>query len=109
MVLTVAELNQIQTAINSYNQKIQAVAMTNNLAFVDVNALYKSIKAGIVYNGIAINAQFVKGGAFSLDGLQLNPMGQAILANEFLKAINAKYASTLPLVDITKYRGVIFP
>jgi len=90
MVITTKELAQIQTAISNFNLKLETVAMAKDLAFVDVNALYKSIKTGMLYNGILINAQFVKGGAFSLDGLQLNPIGHALLANEFIKAIHLK-------------------
>jgi hypothetical protein len=37
------------------------------------------------------------------------PRGYAILANEMIKAINAKYGASVPGVDATKYRGVKFP
>jgi hypothetical protein len=104
-----SEIDAIQTAITNYNIKLRAVAQTKGLAFVDVNAFYKKIKSGIVYNGVAINAEFVKGGMFSLDGIQLNPLGNAMLANEFIKAINQTYSSTIQQVDVTKYRGVVFP
>ena len=104
-----SEINTIQTAIANYNLKLKAVAQAKGLAFVDVNAFYKKIKSGIVYNGVSINSQFVKGGMFSLDGIQLNPLGNAMLANEFIKAINQTYASTIQQVDVTKYRGVVFP
>jgi hypothetical protein len=36
-------------------------------------------------------------------------MGYAITANGFINAINAKYGSSIPIVDVTKYRGVKFP
>ena len=104
-----AEVDAIQTAITNYNIKLRAVAQAKGLAFVDVNAFYKKISTGVVYNGVAINAQFVKGGMFSLDGLQLNPLGNAMLANEFIKAINQTYSSTISQLDVTKYRGVVFP
>ncbi len=104
-----SEIDAIQTAITNYNIKLRLVAQTKGLAFVDVNAFYKKIKSGIVYNGVAINAEFVKGGMFSLDGIQLNPLGNAMLANEFIKAINQTYSSTIQQVDVTKYRGVVFP
>ena len=104
-----SEVISIQTAITNYNLKLKAVAQAKGLAFVDVNAFYKKIKSGIVYNGISINSQFVKGGMFSLDGIQLNPLGNAMLANEFIKAINQTYSSTIQQVDVTKYRGVVFP
>jgi hypothetical protein len=64
---------------------------------------------GISYDGISLNAQFVTGGAFSLDGIHLNPIGNALLANQFIQAINTTYGSTIPQVDATKYRGILFP
>jgi hypothetical protein len=104
-----SEIDAIQTAITNYNIKLRTLAQAKGLAFVDVNAFYKKIKSGIVYNGVAINAEFVKGGMFSLDGIQLNPLGNAMLANEFIKAINQTYSSSIQQVDVTKYRGVVFP
>lgn len=108
-VLTETEIANIQSAVAVFNSKLKAVADAKGLAFVDVNAFMANAKDGIVYNGIDINAQFVKGGAFSLDGIHLTPLGNALLANEFIKSINAKYGSSIPQVDASKYRGVKFP
>jgi len=108
-VLTETELTEINDAITAYNTKLKAVADAKGLAFADVNAFMSRAKAGILYNGIGMNAQFVSGGIFSLDGVDLTPIGNALLANEFIKAINAKYGSTIPQVDATKYKGVSFP
>lgn len=108
-VLTTAEIANIHTAINSFNSIIQAAAKANGLAYVDFNAFFKNLQSGIVYNGITMNMAFVTGGAFSLDGITLNPIGQALLANQFIMAINNQYNSTLPQVDATKYPGIIFP
>ncbi len=108
-VLDETEIAKIQAAITSYNNKLKAVADAKGFAFVDVNAFMAKCKKGIVYNGVAINTAFVSGGAFSLDGIHLTPLGNAMLANEFIKAINAKYGSSIPLVEATTYQGVSFP
>lgn len=108
-VLTASEISNIQTAISSYNAKIKSLATAHGLAFVDVNKFLMQVETGVVYNGINLNTTFVSGGAFSLDGVHLTPIGNAMLANEFIKSINATYGSTLPLVDATKYSGVKFP
>lgn len=108
-ILDSIEIKKIQDAVTGYNLKIKQRADYNNLAYVDVNEFMKKAKTGIVYNGINVNASFVSGGAFSLDGVHLTPRGNALLANEFIKSINAKYGSTIPLIDVTKYRGVKFP
>ena len=108
-VLTENEAAQINDAVNAYNSRLKAVADAKGLAFADVNTFMNQARTGTIYNGIAMNAQFVSGGIFSLDGVHLTPIGNALLANEFLKAINSKYGSSIPQIDATKYKGVIFP
>ena len=66
-------------------------------------------KSGISWNGVRYTATFVTGGTFSLDGVHLTGRGYAVVANEFIKAINMKYKSTLPQVDPNKYSGITFP
>lgn len=108
-VLTNTEINAIKSAVTAYNSKLQSVAASKGLAFVDVNAFLASVEKGITYNGIELSTKFVSGGAFSLDGVHLTPLGNAMLANEFIKSINRTYGATLPLVDASKYSGVKFP
>lgn len=108
-VLTATEVTAIRTAISNYNTKISSLATAHGLAFVDVNQFLIMAETGVTYNGINLNTKFVSGGAFSLDGVHLTPIGNALLANEFIKAINNTYGSTLPLLDATKYSGVKFP
>ena len=108
-VLTLEEVANIKAATNSYNAVISQVAATYGLALADVNTFLKSVKTGVIFNGIGLNANFVSGGTFSLDGIHLNPIGNAMVSNVFIKAINQTFGSTIPQVDATKYRGVKFP
>ncbi len=108
-VLTANEINLIETAINNYNTILKNIAEAKGLAYVDVNALFAKVKTGFIYNGVTINASFVSGGFYSLDGLNLTPRGNAFLANEFIKSINDKYNASIPQLDAMKYPGVIFP
>lgn len=108
-VLTADEISQINDAISTFNTKLKSSATAKGLAFVDMDAFFKNVKQGIVYNGISMSAQYVQGGAFSLDGLHLTPIGNALMANEYIKAINSTYGSTIPQLDATKYKGVVFP
>jgi hypothetical protein len=109
MTLTLNEIATIKTAITTFNNKLKLVCQLKNLAYVDAYALYNSIFTGIVYNGVTVNAQFVKGGAFSLDGTNLNPLGNALLTNECIKSINTQYKSKIPQLNANLYRGVVFP
>ena len=108
-VLTANEITLINEAISGFNTKLRDAATAKGLAFVNIDAFLSTIKQGIAYNGIWMTGQFVQGGAFSLDGLHLTPLGNALMANEYIKAINKTYGSTIPQVDATKYKGVVFP
>ncbi len=108
-VLDQAEIATINLYTAKYNASISSLASTYNVALVDMNAYLKTVKSGLVFNGISLSAVFVSGGAFSLDGVHPNPRGYALVANEFLRSINAKYKASIPLVDVSKYPGVIFP
>ena len=109
IVLTASEILSVETAISNYNIVLKNIANARGLAFVDVNALFTKIKNGYVYNGVTINASFVSGGFYSLDGLNLTPRGNALIANEFIKSINTTYNSTIPHINASKYPGVVFP
>jgi hypothetical protein len=108
-VLTANEISSLQSAVVAYNNKLKSVADAKGFAFVDVNAFLANGKSGIIYNGITSTASFVSGGIFSLDGIHLTPRANALLANQFIKAINANYGATIKEKDATKYNGVIFP
>lgn len=108
-VLTNTELNDIRAKIASYNTVLMNAANARNLAFVDAYSFYKKLKSGIVHNGISLNMKFVSGGVVSLDGLNFNPKGNALLSNEYINAINSKYTSTIPRVEVSKFRSTIFP
>ena len=108
--LTYDEVEEIQEATENFNQKIKSVAQQNDLAHVDVNAFLTKVKnEGFMLNGREITPEFVTGGAFSLDGIHLTPVGNVLLANEFIEAINKTYEAQLPKVDPTNYGGVEFP
>ena len=110
-VLTKSEVAEVITATNAYNTKIKELANMYDLAFVDAHAKMEELNqtSGILFNGVKYNAKFVTGGSFSLDGVHLTGRGYAIVANEFIKAINVKYKSTLPQVNANNYSGVKFP
>jgi hypothetical protein len=108
-VLTETEIASIQNAVVAYNAKLKAVCDAKGLAYVDVNSFLATGKTGINYNGITSTATFVSGGIFSLDGIHLTPRANALLANQFIKAINSTYSSTIREIDVTKYPGIVFP
>lgn len=108
-VLTTDELQNIRTAVTAFNYNIQQQCKNRRLAYVDVYSFLKTLSSGMAYNGIDYSTEFVSGGAFSLDGVHLNPRGNALLANFVINSINNYYHSTIPQTDANKYPGVKFP
>ena len=108
-ILTNQEIGEIRNRTTQYNAVLVSEAQSRGLAVADVESFYSKITDGFVYNGITMSARFVSGGAYSLDGIHLNPRGNALLANEFIKAVNETYNAKIPFADATKYRGIIFP
>jgi len=109
MVLDLDELAVLNESTDKFNNILKQTAESYDLAFVDANSIMQSLMDGIMIDGIGYNAEFVSGGFFSLDGIHASGRGYAIIANEFIKAINAKYGSTVPLANVNDYTGVEFP
>lgn len=105
--ITANELSKIKTAIDDFNGVIKSEADARGLAFVDANARMQELStSGITVDGIGFTAAFISGGAFSLDGVHPSTRGYAILANDFIKAINAKYGANVPQVVVSSFPAV---
>lgn len=88
------ELLNIQTATDAYNATIESVTNAAGLAFVDLKSVLQQAKAsGIQSDGFILTTDLVTGGLASLDGVHLTSRGYGVMANEFLKAIDATYGS----------------
>lgn len=108
-VLIPSEIAEIKTATDAYNATIKSIADAKGLAFVDAKAIMDQLSTtGITANGYKTTANYVTGGAFSLDGIHPSPRGYALIANKFIEAINLKYGSNLKSVDLSKYT-IMFP
>ncbi|AEA43305.1 lipase [Fluviicola taffensis] len=108
-VLTLDELTAIRARIAEYNAVITNIATAHNLAIARTNDLVNTLQKGMVYNGITLSAKFVSGGAYSLDGIHFNAKGNAIIANEFIRALNVKYKAQIPSLNAVNYSSTIFP
>lgn len=108
-VLDSSEVAIIDQAVQSYNSVITQKAAQYNLALADMYSYFNSVKSGIKWNGADFNATFVSGGFFSLDGYHPNQKGYALIANEFIKAINTRYNAVIPTINCIECDGIIFP
>jgi hypothetical protein len=108
-VLTLAELQEIRNQILAYNQVIRQQSNFYGFAIAETADFYAKLYDGFVYNGVTMSAKFVSGGAYSLDGIHLNPRGNALLANVFITAINKTYKSSIPFANALFYSSTYFP
>lgn len=107
-VLIPSEQAEISDAIIAFNATISSTANAAGLAFVDANALYLQLSNGGITSGnFTLTSNLVTGGAFSLDGIHPTARGYALIANDFMKAIDAKYGSNFEasgnLLDLGNY------
>ena len=107
-VLIPSEQDEISVATDNFNATIFAAASQAGLAFVDTNMLMQQLDAGGFTDGdFTLTSSLVTGGAFSLDGVHPTARGYALIANEFMKAIDATYGSNFEAsgstVDIGNY------
>ena len=108
-VLDSSEVAYIDQVTSAYNAVIAQKAQQYGLALVDMNSYFNTVNAGIKWNGVDFNTQFVTGGFYSLDGYHPNQDGYALITNEFIKAINLKFNAKIPTLNCTDCNGILFP
>jgi lysophospholipase L1-like esterase len=110
LVLDGTEQTTVATATTAFNNSLQTAALNKGLAFFDANQYFRGIATtGAASNGVANSASYITGNLFSLDGVHPTPRGYALVANQIIMAINARYGATVPQVNPNDYRGVLFP
>lgn len=103
-VLDSSEVAVVEATINAYNQTIAAFAAAHpdRVALVDAHALlYQFAKEGYVGQGVDLTSEYISGGFFGLDGVHPTSQGYAYVANDFIKAINAQFGSSISPVSIS--------
>lgn len=114
-VLTENEKLKVANATTAYNNSIRSIAATKNLAVADMNAVMNQlstlsglkIETNSIYTANYFNGSATEGEVlFSLDGVHPNARGYAVIANEIIKTINAKFKSNLPLHNPTYFPGI---
>ena len=101
MVLTAAEQQTLETAITGMNAVIDSVSQRPWIAKVDMHGILSDMATnGLTVGATHFTTDFVTGGLFSLDGVHPNDLGQAVLTNGFVDAVNARFGATIPHVDL---------
>ena len=69
---------------------IESAATAAGFAFVDANSI---LSGDLTSGNFTLSTELVTGGAFSLDGVHPTARGYALIANEFMRSIDATYGS----------------
>jgi len=104
-MLDASEIAIAKAATANFNASILSAANDLGFAFVDINTFFNGIRAkdnlgGTYYGGMKFTTGYISGGLFSLDGVHPTNHAHAIIANEFIKVINAKWGGNIPLVNV---------
>lgn len=86
------------------NKRIVAEAKERGLVLVDLASLYEKIAIG----GFKTDDGFVIGGGvdgnfFSSDGIYPSSIGNAVIANETIKALNEAFNYKIPLINVHEF------
>jgi hypothetical protein len=124
LVLTPENQAEIQQRSNQFNVAIATSAIQNadRVALLDVNSglpgnpntvlgFYADLlgfdgEAGIRVDGTLLAPDFSPNGVYSTDGIHLNARGNAIVANEFLRAIESNFNASIPKVKVLNLPSV---
>ncbi len=107
-VLLPSEQEEIAMATEMFNATIESLSSQAGLALVDANTLLNELCCtGLSSGDFILSNDLVTGGAFSLDGIHPTARGYALIANEFMRAIDETYGSNFEasgsFVDIGEY------
>lgn len=107
-VLDSFEVAKVRNATQGFNQVIAAFANSNptKVVMVDAYSILNRIKQnGYMADGITLSSAYISGGFFGLDGVHPTSRGYAVVANEFISAINAHFGSNIPIVPLSQVPG----
>jgi hypothetical protein len=89
---------QIAAAIGMGNAGVQGADGVLGYMSGGINLVPLSLTQAELYNSV-----------FSTDFVHPNPRGQALIANEIIKVLNAKYGATIPTVDPLAFEPIYAP
>jgi hypothetical protein len=95
------EQNKVTDLVTSYNDHIKYVSKKHTIPMVDIASIYEKINNSTYISDEGrkvIDKEF-----FSSDGLYPSAYGQAIIANECIKTINAFYKTNITLIKTDFY------
>jgi len=99
------EVSTIRWTIRNYNLLIEIYGRMMGAAVVDIHELVGNIdRNGYTIGGQTLTTAFL-GGLFSLDGVHPTNTGYGIIANEFIRTINRRFDTNIPLANLVQIKS----
>ena len=107
-VLDAEEAAALTARATEFNTFMIAQTGHNELAYVTPNDVLGLVTGGgFTDHGVSYTSAYISGGVFSLDGMHPTPAGYALIANEIIFSINARYYTNIPPVNTTLYDRIV--
>jgi hypothetical protein len=102
VVLYPDDITLIESTISGYNQAIAAAVAANGAVPIDSNGLFADVaKNGFDVGGIHLSTAYATGGIFGYDGVHPAPSGYGIVADFFIRTLNAAKGTNIPRPDFS--------
>lgn len=99
--LSAAEVAQVQATVDQYNAVISQQVSNAGGILIDMHAFFQNLSQnGITINNYAASTTYL-GGLFGLDGVHPTNTGYALIANQYIAAINTALKTNIQTVDVT--------
>jgi hypothetical protein len=107
LVLSEEEQIVIMTRIDAFNAAIKTAAASGspNIHVFDIGQFLNDALTGkieIIIDGHRLSRKWIRGSAFSLDGVHPGFVAQALIANELLKDLNVRLGLNADLYDLSE-------
>lgn len=101
--------NSVYNNMRYKNIELSILSERYNFPVVDLHDLFKKIREGkfITDDGVSVEFKYPGGNFYSHDGFYPTAFGQAVIANEFIKALNKHYGTRIPLINTREYLPVL--
>lgn len=106
VILDANELAIIRERVAANNRAIDEICRAALIPVLDWNSVLREIvTTGRSVGGVRLTGAFLTGGVFSYDGVHPTDLGYALVANEWIRLINAS-GGNLPEVNLAPFLGL---
>lgn len=97
--------NSVYNNMRYKNIELDILAERYNFPVADLHGLFKKIREGkfTTDDGVHVEFKYPGGNFYSHDGFYPTAFGQAVIANEFIRALNQHYGMKIPLIKTREY------